>query len=55
MPYFSHVSCLFADTNVTPSFSENSPVFLLQLSHAGIIFSPLTFELYTCAPKVAVL
>jgi len=50
---YSHVSCLLADTRVTPPFNENSPLNLLQESQAGAIFPPETLEFTICAPKVA--
>lgn len=50
---FSHVLSLFAETRVVPSFKINSQLNLLQESQAGIMCSPETLLLITCAPNVA--
>lgn len=38
-----------------PFFKLNSLLILLHVSHAGIMYSLGTLELYMCAPKVGLL
>ena len=49
-----HVSDLLALTSVTPPFKLKDESTLLQESHIGTIFSPVTLELITWAPKTGV-